>query len=299
MKEINHPLVSICCLTYNHVNFLDDCINGFLIQQTDFEFEVLIHDDASTDGTKELLEQYERKYPFRLKIIYQSINQYSQGIKPIFKHVFPRARGKYIALCEGDDYWTDPLKLQKQVDFLEANPNLMIVSHNANILMGDNLTEGVGISFNCKIKLKNMLRYNMMNTVSVVFRNKLSSSDYNILMKYPIGDWPLFCILLQYGEGLLLKDFMAVYRIHENGMWSQKEEIEIINALNRIFEQYKLDFPQFVKTICAAQKMLNEDFSEYNNIYKHIQRYKQLNFHNKLLKKLKKVYSSRFFGKKH
>lgn len=117
----NPPLVSICCTTYNHGKFIQDAIEGFLMQKTNFPIEIIIHDDASTDNTATIVKQYAEKHPGLIITILQTINQYSQGIKPWPNFVFPKARGKYIALCEGDDYWTDPLKLQKQVDFLEGN----------------------------------------------------------------------------------------------------------------------------------------------------------------------------------
>lgn len=118
------PLVSISCITYNHAPYIREALEGFVSQQTDFPFEVLIHDDCSTDGTTEIIREYEAKYPEIIKPMYETENQYSLG-KPIGTQVWnlPRAQGKYIALCEGDDYWTDPLKLQKQVDFLESHPD--------------------------------------------------------------------------------------------------------------------------------------------------------------------------------
>ncbi len=130
----NRPLLSISCATYNHENFIKDCLDGFVMQKTNFNFEVLIHDDASTDNTANIIREYEQKYPDIIKPIYQTENQYSKG-KPISATFnWPRAQSKYIALCEGDDYWTDPNKLQKQVDFLEANPDYMMCFHNAEIL---------------------------------------------------------------------------------------------------------------------------------------------------------------------
>jgi len=117
------PLVSISCITYNHEKYIEDALQGFLSQETDFPFEILIHDDASTDRTVNILREYEVKYPKLIKPIYQKENQYSRGIKISATYQYPRALGKYIAMCEGDDYWIDPYKLQKQVDFLEANPD--------------------------------------------------------------------------------------------------------------------------------------------------------------------------------
>ncbi len=115
--EESQPLVSICCITYNHESYIEDAIEGFLIQETDFPFEILIHDDASTDRTADIIKEYEASYPTLLKPIYQAKNQYSKGKRPGFINM-ERALGKYIAFCEGDDYWIDPKKLQKQTVIL-------------------------------------------------------------------------------------------------------------------------------------------------------------------------------------
>ena len=132
---MTNPLVSISCITYNHAPFIRECFEGFLMQKTDFEFEILVHDDASNDGTAEIIKEYEQKYPHLFRVIYQTENQYSKGIRGMMARFnFPRARGKYIALCEGDDYWTDPYKLQKQVDFLEGNEDVVVSGHDAYII---------------------------------------------------------------------------------------------------------------------------------------------------------------------
>ena len=122
-------LVSICCVTYNHENFIRQCLDGFVIQKTNFVFEILVHEDASTDKTALILKQYETNYPQLFRCVYQSVNQFAIQ-NTLVNILFPMAKGKYIAICEGDDYWTDPYKLQKQVDFLEANPEFSICTHN-------------------------------------------------------------------------------------------------------------------------------------------------------------------------
>lgn len=120
---MDEPAVSISCITYNHEPYIRDCLEGFLMQKTNFPFEILIHDDASTDKTADIIREYEAKYPDVIKPIYQTENQYSKGVKVSLVYNYPRAKGKYIALCEGDDFWTDPDKLQIQYDFMEANPD--------------------------------------------------------------------------------------------------------------------------------------------------------------------------------
>lgn len=127
-------MVSICCIVYNHESYIRQCLDGFIMQKTNFVYEIVIHDDASTDKTAEIIREYEAKYPNIIKPIYQKENQYSKGIQISATYNLPRAKGKYIALCEGDDYWTDPLKLQKQVDFLEINLEYSGCVHQATIL---------------------------------------------------------------------------------------------------------------------------------------------------------------------
>ena len=122
MQNNEKPLVSICCITYNHAAYIRDCLEGFVMQQTDFPFEVLIHDDASTDGTADIIREYEAKYPDIIKPVCQTENQYSKGVD-VSSYNWNRVKGKYIALCEGDDFWCEPQKLQLQFDFMEAHPD--------------------------------------------------------------------------------------------------------------------------------------------------------------------------------
>ncbi len=135
MPENSEILVSICCITYNHRQFIYQCLDGILMQVTKFSIEIIIYDDASNDGTAEVIREYEKKYPKIIKPIYQKENQFSKGIRGITaKFTFPRTNGKYIALCEGDDYWLDPYKLQKQVDFLEINPDYGMVHTGVQVV---------------------------------------------------------------------------------------------------------------------------------------------------------------------
>ncbi len=134
------PLVLISCTTYNHAPYIRKCLEVFLMQKTTFPIQVIIHDDCSTDGTKEIIEEYAAKYPDIIFPMFQTENQYSKGIRGLMARFnFPRCGGKYIALCEGDDYWTDSSKLEKQVDFLEANSDYVGCFHKIKALLGKNL----------------------------------------------------------------------------------------------------------------------------------------------------------------
>lgn len=117
-----NPLVSIYCLTYNHEDYIQDCLYGFVMQKTDFPFEVIVHDDASTDNTAKIVREFQSRYPEIIKPIFQSTNQYQKHVAILREYIFPRVKGKYVAICEGDDYWTDDTKLQRQVDLMESYP---------------------------------------------------------------------------------------------------------------------------------------------------------------------------------
>src|SRR5262245_28919719 len=133
--EVTKPLVSISCMTYNHAAFIRTCLDHLLVQKTNFPFEIMIHDDASTDGTREIIEEYVSKYPEIIFPFYQKENQYSKGVRGLSsRYNYPRCRGKYVAICEGDDYWTDPYKLQKQVDFLESHEDYVMAYHDFRAL---------------------------------------------------------------------------------------------------------------------------------------------------------------------
>jgi len=123
--------VSIICITYNHVEYIRRAIQSFIEQKTDFKFEIIIHDDCSTDGTIDIIKEYANLYPDIIHPIYEIENQYSQGRKVIQECTIPSAKGKYFALCEGDDYWIDNMKLQRQFDFMEAHPEYTLCVHNA------------------------------------------------------------------------------------------------------------------------------------------------------------------------
>lgn len=218
------PLLSICCTVYNHEKFVAQTLDGFLLQKTSFLIEMIIHDDASEDKSQDILKKY-AKIDSRIKLILQKENQYSKKNKPFPNFCFPASKGKYIALCEGDDYWIDPLKLQKQVDFLEANPSYGICFHDVMIfdettkeIKNDDITPGRENNFD----ISDLANGNMMHTPSVVLRNDFVLPS--TLPNLPFGDWPLY--LFQIGNRKIKKieGKMAVYRLHENGVWSSKSE---------------------------------------------------------------------------
>ena len=222
-------LVSISCLTYNHAPFIRDCLEGFLIQKTTFKYEVLIHDDASNDGTKEIIEEYQLKYPDIIFPIYQKENQFSKGYRGFNqKYNYPRSRGKYIALCEGDDYWTDPLKLQKQVDFLEVNSDCSLCFHASKSIRNNDpgdfiLKRPKTIPQTNKFEMKDAILGGggFMATNSMLFHREYIQDRPEWMDLSPVGDLPLMLLLASKGRIGYIDDVMSVYRIMSSSTsWS-------------------------------------------------------------------------------
>lgn len=220
MKQ--QPLLSICCITYNHLNFIEQAIESFLMQKTTFSFEIIINDDCSTDGTTEILKKYEKKYPELIFPIYHAENEFSKGIRGITaRNTFPRARGKYIALCEGDDYWTDPLKLQKQVDFLEKNENINLCFHQVNFV--DVNSQHLEFrqyqfdgNFSQYINYETVLANWCITTCSIVFRKTFERFP-SYFMDCEVGDQPLSYFVNLDKSFYYIADVMASYRITDSG----------------------------------------------------------------------------------
>lgn len=132
--HFSKPVVSVQCFAYNHISFIAQAIDGFLMQRTDFPFEIVVHDDASTDGTADVIREYEKEFPQIIKPIYEKENQYSKRNGSLERIINKACKGKYVTFCEGDDYWTDCDKLQKQFNFLEAHPEYVACSHNTLVV---------------------------------------------------------------------------------------------------------------------------------------------------------------------
>lgn len=244
--EFDKPLVSINCITYNHEKYISDALDGFLIQKTDFPFEILVHDDASTDETADIIREYEKRYPNTIKPIYQTVNQHSQGVKPSHKFNFPRTQGKYIACCEGDDYWTDPYKLQKQIDLLEVNPGYGMVHTDASILFEE---KKVVISSNNK-RLKRfpdsgyifekLLQSNTIMTATVLVRSEVLSNALNSigssLNKWKMGDYPLWLEISKHSKIKYLNEVTSVYRSSRNTASRREDKNESFLFIDSIFQ---------------------------------------------------------------
>ena len=217
-------LVTIRCCAYNHERFIRQCLEGFVMQKTDFRFEAIVHDDASTDNTAAIIREYAEKYPDIIKPIYETENQYSKHDGSLTRIMNAHTRGKYIAMCEGDDYWTDPYKIQKQVDFLESHPDYVMCSsrfdkywQESGVLEEDPDKDFEGADYD----LQNLIGGKWLTqTLTVMYRR--SALDLKHYARYGMSlDMILFYELLKHGKGYCFPEVMGVYRYHEGGVWSE------------------------------------------------------------------------------
>lgn len=216
------PLVAIQCITYNHELYIHDALEGFVMQKTNFPFVAIVHDDASTDGTAEIIREYAEKYPDIIKPIYEKENQYSKhdgSLSKIINQARIGTRSKYIAMCEGDDFWIDSFKLQKQVDFLESHTDFGMCF--TKVKRFDNSSKKIVDEFGReKDTLISLLCGNTIPTPSVILSRKIYEK-YIIMIKpekqsWLMGDYPLWLWTAGTSKIYFMNDVTATYRILEN-----------------------------------------------------------------------------------
>lgn len=298
--------LSIVCITYNHEKFIKEALEGFVMQKTNFPFEVIIHDDASTDKTADIIREYQKRYPEIIKPIFQTSNKFSQGKMPIIEYMLDKIQGEYVALCEGDDYWTDENKLQKQVDFLDSHPDFSICFHPVKFVWEDKSHKSIVFPapkdrFNKTVlKLKHLLKQNFIQTNSVVYRWNLKKSDWPQRAFLPC-DWYFHLLHARHGKIGLLPEVMSVYRKHSGGVWygcGETDDWYIKNALlsMRFYDEVAKNFrcsknvqlqsiaasslPILLKHSCYDE--LKKMFDEFPHIFN------ELYYNGKKVKKLRK-----------
>lgn len=285
-------LVSICSITYNHASYIRQCLDGFLMQKCDFDYEVLIHDDASSDSTVEIIKEYQELYPNIIKPIFQVENQYSQGVRNIqSRYNFSRAKGKYIAMCEGDDYWTDPLKLQKQVAALTKNTNASLCCHawkvvdeKGNIISNYEPNGFVKPTLSQKsFSLKEFIEMWITKTLTVMFRKDLLNVEEIWKYDKPV-DKHLYYSLLKVGSGVFINEIMGAYRIHSGGVVSvinSQKKNEIIGKIAKDIYENNANEPYARKMYLRfLQKKIKQNILIYgylNSFSKNSSLFKEIN----------------------
>lgn len=251
------PLISVSVITYQHKNYIQQCLDGLLLQKTNFPFEIILGEDESSDGTREICMEYAAKFPDKIKLYLRSrkdvinINGNPTGRYNFIENL-KACTGKYIALCEGDDYWTDPLKLQKQVDFMEANPEYAMIFTNGKVLYSTESNYSHLIYSNSKDEIKTsydiyplpnetsdiytLAKGNYIHTAGVLFLNWVDEGIPSYMEKVTIGDWPLHLMTATKGLIKFSNEDTFCYRVHSSGIYSKKSKIEKLKmALGQIY----------------------------------------------------------------
>ena len=303
MQQINNNsiMVSIHCCAYNHEKYIRQCLEGFVMQRTNFKFEVIVHDDASTDKTATIIKECADKYPDIIKPIYQKENQYSTCKENIDIALMAKTSGKYIALCEGDDYWIDPYKLQKQVDFLENNSDYVLshtgfqylVEYSNNEFRDSNEATKKNLEI-IKNDLPNIiehiLNYNeyRIQTATVLYRkdafiktqkDKKRQNEPFFLM----GDTPLWVRLYQYGKIHFLQDDTTIYRQHLNSACRETINLRKLRfnlscaemrtyfaSLYNINQTYKEKFEKDYKAKLFEYMIYDQSYKPFIKVYHNI-----------------------------
>jgi glycosyltransferase involved in cell wall biosynthesis len=224
-KPVNKviPIVSVTVTTYQQLNYIKYCLNGILMQETNFPYEVIVGEDESDDGTREICIKYAEKYPDKIRLFLRNrkLSQYYENGKLVnrFNGIWTRmsSRGKYIALCEGDDYWTDPYKLQKQVELLEANPKCSLCFHNSLIIFDDKSEVDRFFCTNLKdkqvFKTKDLILKNWFVPTASILYNKSNLPNLPTWSKYVFnGDMLIQLLISLNGNLIYIDEVMAVYR---------------------------------------------------------------------------------------
>ena len=290
MKEA--PLVSIQCMVFNHEPYLRQCLDGFVMQQVTFPFEAIVHDDVSTDASAAIIREYAEKYPDIIKPFYESENQYRKGTIETIMNAAIHPESKYIALCEGDDYWTDPLKLQKQVDFLESHPDYTMCC-NRTRLYSEKLKKYIGENY-CYDKSQDILVEDIINrtglfisTCSIVYRPEVRRDYPGYCRGCAVGDYPLQIMCAMKGKTFYFNETMAVYRVNNPNSWMGQQKWSAVsdNNLKRIrsmanmflgfandYKEYKKAFENkcahYINTSSPDASVNPQDNKHYFNYFK-------------------------------
>lgn len=267
MEEDIRPLmVTIRCITYNQEIYIRQCLEGFVMQKTSFRFEAIVHDDASTDKTAMIIREYGRKYPDIIKPIYETENQYSKHDGSLGRIMDTHTHGQYVAVCEGDDYWTDPLKLQKQYDYMEQHPECSLCFHPNKEL------------YRSKTKIHRPPKIKpfyepedvilggggFMATNSMFFRSEYVKYEGkpDFWRNAPVGDFPCMLFLVTKGKIGYIDDVMSVYRRSAISSWSSRQrtlrkQTEHHKRILKMLDEYDIYTDRKYHFFIMKKKMIN------------------------------------------
>ncbi len=230
------PLVSVCCDTYNQAPFIRQTLDSLLMQETNFPYEIIVHDDASTDGTAEIVRAYADAHPDRIRAVLRETNLYSVDPKILEHAVFPLARGKYIAVCEGDDYWTSAHKLQRQADYMEAHPDCTLLFHAAELVDRNGTHIGWQRAYPARrdVPTEDVIRGmgGFCPTASLMTRTALAQNRAPFCDMVTVDDCPLQIFFASRGDTYYMEEAMCAYRVEAPGSWTLMQRADALE--NRV-----------------------------------------------------------------
>lgn len=263
MTDESIPKLSVCMITYNHTEYIEQAIESVLSQSTNFPIELVIGEDASSDGTATKIQKLVNNTSIKIRTRFNNENL---GMLNNFVCTLSECTGVYIALLEGDDYWTDPYKLQKQVDFLDSNPEFSICYHPVNVLKNNKLEpDNLTLDTPEVSSIRDLAKGNFMHTCSVVFRAGLFDEFPQSYFSSSVGDYFLHMLNARYGYIKRLPEIMAVYRIHQGGVWSSQDgiDLKVLNYLDSMIGCFDSEINDLLKE--RYQKIAYKSF--YNRIH--------------------------------
>lgn len=273
-------MVTVICLTYNHEHYIRQCLDGFVGQQTTFPFEVIVHDDASSDATPQIIMDYAARHPDIIKPVFQAENQFSRGQEvrsKLWHGLFQGALGKYVALCEGDDWWSAPDKLQLQVDFLEAHPDYGMCFHDADFyderahaFIGSHNRYPVDTDVSPEELI--MGSGNFCPTNSLCMRRSLCDVAPTMVFSQYVGDYPLQMYFGLVSKVRYLARSLSVYRVNTSASWTQRtyrtadfgKFKSVLDKEMALYRDFTACYPQY-KDVFERKK--NKHLAYYCAIY--------------------------------
>ncbi len=264
MTDTAHPVtVSVVTLTYNQERFIRQALDSILTQECDFTFECIVGDDCSTDGTREILGEYERRYPDRLHPVLRETNV---GARHNLADVLKRCRGRYVAILDGDDFWTTPHKLERQVAFMEAHPDCAVSFHDVRAIDENGNDCDVPVSYDRpeRSEIEDLLCENFISTCTVMYRWGLVDGLPSWWDKTWVSDYTLHVLHARHGWIGYIDDVMAAYRVHGEGMWSGQRQVdrleEFTKTLRLLDEEFGRTYHDLIESTIHAQ--IYNEFAE-------------------------------------
>jgi glycosyltransferase involved in cell wall biosynthesis len=261
------PVVTVCCAAFNHGPYIGEAIDSFLMQETDFPFEVIIRDDCSTDETIAIIKAYAKKYPNIIKPIIETENQYVKGIKAM-QAMVKKGVGDFLALCEGDDYWTDPKKLQMQIDLMRAHPECYLSFHPADELIDGKITGKIWGHHGDKNKVFTdieMIRgvgNVFCPTASMILNRKVMDPLPDFYNKAPVGDNFMQFLGSLNGGALYIAKKMSIYRRGNPGSWSTRMKKKDSESVKSLIENREKHVFSYIKSLGEMAEYIDQKYRD-------------------------------------